>query len=162
MKKDLKRRDFLNTCFKAGVTCCALTYAAKLPGQEGVFRQETKPDPKSLAYCGYRCTQECPLKKASGENNTEQKKKAYEAFNFKGKYGVDFDPEKIFCYGCKPKDKPLGIIVNACTVRKCVISKGYDCCIQCSGLTACDKELWTSFPNLKKAVIGIQKKYLEG
>jgi len=28
-----------------------------------------------------------------------------------------------FCFGCKPKDKPLGINVKACTVRICAMKK---------------------------------------
>lgn len=61
-------------------------------------------------------------------------------------FNVDFDPARVFCYGCKPKDKPLSINVNACTVRKCAIEKGIDCCIECTGLTACEKELWKNYP----------------
>lgn len=159
MKKDLKRRDFINTCFKAGITCCALTYGTRLTGQEAAPVQNAKPDPKSLDYCGYICPKDCPLRKATDENTVELKKKAYDTFEFRKKYGVEFDPEKVFCNGCKVKDKPLSINVSSCTVRSCVIAKGYDCCIQCDGLTKCDKELWTSFPDFRKAVIELQKKY---
>jgi hypothetical protein len=159
MKRDFKRRDFINTCFKAGITCCAVTCGAKLSGNEKVFRQDVKPDPKSLNYCGYKCPQDCPLLKGTAENNIELKKKAYEDFKFKEKYSMEFDPEKVFCYGCKIQDKPLSVPVKACTVRSCVIAKGYDCCIQCDGLIQCDKELWKSFPEFKKNVIEMQKKY---
>ena len=161
MKTDLKRRDFINTCFKAGITCCALSYAPGLTGQSNVSKQDVKPDPKSLNYCGYKCTPECPLYKATIENNTELKKKAYDTFKYKEKFNIEFDPVKVFCYGCKVKDKPLGLAVSSCTVRKCAIAKGYECCIQCDGLAKCDKELWTSFPKFKEAVIGMQKKYRE-
>jgi hypothetical protein len=159
MKTELKRRDFISTCFKAGVTCCALTYGTALTAQDTVKKQDVKPDPKSLNYCGYKCPSECPLYKATLENNTELKKKAYEDFKFKEKFGVEFDPEKVFCFGCKLKDKPLSINVKACTVRKCAIAKGYECCIQCNDLTGCNKELWVSFPKFKEAVIVMQKKY---
>jgi hypothetical protein len=159
MKRNLKRRDFINTCFKAGITCCALTYGTKLQGHDTIVRQEVKPDPKSLNYCGYKCSQECILLKATTENNAELKKKAYDVFKFKEKYGLEFDPEKVFCYGCKLKDKPVSIPVKSCTVRSCVIEKGYDCCIQCNDLITCDKELWTSFPKFKETVIEMQKKY---
>lgn len=154
MKKELKRRDFINTCFKAGVTCCALSYSTTLTGQD------VKPDPANLEYCGYKCPPDCPLKKGTLENNTELKKKAYEAFEFKKKYNIEFDPEKVFCYGCKiSRDKPLSMPVKACTVRKCVIEKGKESCIQCDGLTTCDKELWVKFPKFKETVIEMQKKY---
>ena len=159
MKTELKRRDFDTRCFKAGVACCALSYGNMITGQDPVKQQEGKPDPKNLEYCGYKCPSDCPLKQATAENNTELKKKAYEDFKFKEKYNVDFDPEKVFCYGCKVTDKPLSIPVKSCTVRKCAIDKGYECCIECKGLAACDKELWKSFPQLKVKVIEMQKKY---
>jgi hypothetical protein len=159
MRTEFKRREFITTCFKAGVTCCALTCGTALTAQDPEKKQEVKPDPKSLNYCGYKCSAECPLYKATLENNIELKKKAYEDFKFKEKFGVDFDPDKVFCYGCKLKDKPLSINVKSCTVRKCAIDKGYECCIQCEGLTRCDKELWSSFPKFKEAVIEMQKKY---
>jgi hypothetical protein len=162
MKRDLKRRDFINTCFKAGLTCCALSYGTGLTGQGIFMDQDVKPDPKNLEYCGYKCPADCPLKKGTLENNTELKKKAYTDFKFKEKYGIEFDPEKVFCYGCKVKDKPLSLPVKSCTVRSCVIAKGLDCCIQCDGLAKCDKELWTSFPQFKETVINMQKKYRAG
>jgi hypothetical protein len=159
MKRDLKRRDFVNTCFKAGITCCSIAYGTNLAGHDKAFSQDAKPDPKSLNYCGYKCPADCPLLKGTAENNVELKKKGYEAFKFKEKYGMEFDPEKVFCYGCKIADKPMSVPVKACTVRSCVIEKGSDCCIQCDGLAKCDKELWKSFPEFKKQVMDMQKKY---
>jgi hypothetical protein len=159
MKTEFKRRDFIATCAKAGVTCCAFSYGTILTGQAPATKQDVKPDPKSLEYCGYKCPADCPLKKGTLENNVELKKKAYADFKFKEKYGIEFDPDKVFCFGCKIKDKPLSMPVKACTVRKCVIDKGYDCCIQCEGLAKCDKELWTTFPKFRENVIELQKKY---
>jgi hypothetical protein len=159
MKTELKRRDFITTCVKAGVTCCALSYGATLPAKDPAKGQDKKPDPKNLEYCGYKCPAECPLKKGTLENNIELKKKAYADFKFKEKYGIEFDPEKVFCYGCKIKDKPLSMTVSSCTVRKCVIEKGYECCIECEGLATCDKELWTNFPKFRNNVLEMQKKY---
>jgi hypothetical protein len=159
MKTELKRRDFISTCFKAGVTCCALSYGTKLAGMNTSINQDVKPDPKNLEYCGYKCPPDCPLKKGTLENNIELKKQAYSDFKFKEKYNIDFDPEKVFCHGCKIKDKPLSLPVKSCTVRKCVIDKGYDACIQCNELAGCDKELWKNFPKFKEAVVEMQKKY---
>jgi len=160
MKKELKRREFINSCFRAGVACCALSYGTQLAGQDPANKQDAKPDPKSLEYCGYNCPADCPLKKATLENNLELKKKAYADFEFKTKYGIEFDPEKVFCYGCKSAgNKPVSMPVNACTVRKCVMGKKLECCIQCDTLAKCDKELWTRFPKFKESVLEMQKKY---
>jgi len=154
MKTEFKRRDFISTCFKAGAACCAVAYCPALAAQDG------KPDPKNHEYCGYKCPADCTLKKATLENNVELKKKAYAEFKFKEKYNVDFDPDKVFCYGCKSAgNKPVSIPVNACTVRKCVMEKKYDACIQCPDLAKCDKELWSRFPKFRDQVIEMQKKY---
>lgn len=158
MKTEIKRRDFVTKCFKAGVTGCALLYGNSILTQDPVT-QVKKADLKNLTYCGFKCTAECTLYKATIENNTELKKKAYEEFKMKEKYNIEFDQENVFCYGCKPKDKPLSINVSACTVRKCVTEKGYECCIECNGLSSCDKELWKSFPQFKEKVIDMQKRY---
>ena len=156
MKTDIKRREFLGKCLKAGVAGCALVYANPLMAKDPE-QQVQKPDLKSLTYCGFKCTNECTLYKATIENNPELRKKAYEEFKWKEKFNVDYDPDKVFCWGCKPKDKPLSINVSACTVRKCAIEKKYDGCIQCNGLAACDKELWKNFPKFKASVLEMQK-----
>jgi hypothetical protein len=158
MKTELKRRDFLSTCLKAGVSCCLLISGTTMIAQDDKKKKE-KPNPKKLNYCGYKCSAECPLYKGTIENNTELKKKAYEDFKMKEKFGVEFDPEKIFCWGCKITGKPLSINVKACTVRSCAIAKGYDCCIECDGLTDCNKELWINFPKFKEKIIEMQKTY---
>lgn len=154
MKPDLKRREFLTHCLKAGVSSCALMYSPQIFAQT-----EGKPDPKKLNFCGYTCSLECTMYKGTVENNIELKQKAYKDFKIKEKFGIDFDPDKVFCWGCKVEDKPISTAVKSCTVRKCVIEKGYDCCIQCAGLSACDKELWSNFPQFKNKVIEMQKKY---
>ena len=159
MKTELKRRDFVTRCFKAGVAGCALVYGNSLLAQDPVKQQLKKADLKSLTYCGFKCTNQCTIYRATIENSLELKKKAYEEFKWKEKFGVDFDADKVFCYGCKPQDKPLSINVNVCTVRKCAIEKGIDCCIECKGLTACDKELWKRFPQFKENVIKMQNNY---
>jgi hypothetical protein len=162
MKNKLKRRDFVTKCIRAGATCCALVYGCPVLAGEPGGKQDQKPDPASLTYCGFKCTPECILYKASVNNDSALKKKAYEEFNIKERYGVDFDADKIFCFGCKEKDKPSGVVITGCTVRKCSIEKGYECCIQCDGLTDCDKDLWKSFPQFKQKVIGMQKAYQAG
>lgn len=159
MKKEFKRRDFLNTCYQGGLACCGLLLS------QGMFAgsflgDDEKPDPKKFNYCGYQCPADCKVKKATLENDTALKKQAYTDWRIKEKYGFEFDAETMFCYGCKAEGKPLGVIVKNCSVRSCAISKNYDCCIECKDLPACDKEIWKTFPQFKEHMITLQKKYL--
>jgi hypothetical protein len=161
MKPELKRRDFLKKTFQAGIISCALLNSHKLNGMNKLFAPAIdKPDPKKLNYCGYICPEDCKFLRATVENNIEKKKEAYKIWKIKEKFGIEFDPDKIFCWGCKIKDKPLGIAVDHCTVRNCAISKNHECCIECNELPDCKKELWDNFPDFKKTVIEMQKKYL--
>ncbi|MCF8358387.1 MAG: DUF3795 domain-containing protein, partial [Prolixibacteraceae bacterium] len=52
------------------------------------------------------------------------------------------------------------VVVEKCTVRKCVIEKGMDSCIECSELKTCKEDLWERFPEFYKVVIQMQEKYL--
>ena len=92
----------------------------------------------------------------------ELKKEAYISWQIKERFGIEFEPEKIFCYGCKAKGKPEGIVLTNCTVRSCVISKKLDCCIECNNLSECVEELWIRYPEFKTYVIELQEKYLKG
>jgi hypothetical protein len=161
MSKNLKRREFLIRGSCAGLACCAFMMGAKgLSFSHMLFPAKDDPiDPNVLNYCGYQCPSDCKFLQASLKNDIELKKEAYKLWKIKEKYNVDFDPEVIFCYGCKNKEKPEGIVTSRCTVRKCAISKGFECCIECPELTGCNKELWSQFPDFKLQVIEMQKKY---
>jgi hypothetical protein len=162
MKTELKRREFILKGCQAGIACCALLHGARLNAAAsfGKMRDDDIPDPKKLNYCGYTCPDECKMKKATLENDVALKQEAYTDWRIEKKYGIAFDPEKVFCYGCKTSGQPLGLVVEKCTVRNCAIAKSYDCCIQCDQLSACDKEIWETFPEFHKMVIEMQKKYL--
>lgn len=163
MKAKLNRRDFFTKSAKAGVAGCALLMGMKLSAMEeeiGILMGDEPPDPKKLNYCGYKCPEDCPFKKATLENDEELKKECYKNWGLKERFDVEFDPETMFCYGCKTEDKPLGFVVKTCSVRNCAIKKGYDCCIECDALKSCDKDLWTRFPDFYKAVKEMQQKYL--
>ena len=139
-----------------GILLCPWKINAYMPGTGD---DDQKPDPGKLNYCGYICPEDCPFLKGTLENNVDLKKQAYEQWKIKERFGVDFEEDKIFCYGCKADGKPEGIILKHCTVRGCAIEKGYDCCIECTGLVDCDKDLWTRFPDFKVYMIDLQKKY---
>lgn len=144
----------------AGLSGCALLAGANLYGIDNLkLFSGVKPDPKKLNYCGYMCPPECKMKKATLENNTELKKEAYVEWRIEKKYGIAFDPDKVSCYGCKVEPDKVGLVAEKCAVRSCAIEKGYDCCIECDGLAACDKEVWQTFPGFHKTVIEMQKVY---
>ncbi len=161
MKTNQSRREFLTKSSRIGLVCGALACCPKMFSFGSMFQEGEIPDPKKLNYCGYTCPADCPMKKATLENNVELKKEAYRNWQIEEKYGIAFDPDKIFCYGCKTDKESLGVVVEKCTVRSCAIAKGYDCCIECNDLAACDKEIWKTFPDFHNAVIEMQKKYKE-
>lgn len=154
MTNQINRRKFAATTAVAG---CALL----LSGFKGFAHlQNQVPDPKKLNYCGYTCPKDCVFLEASVKNDVELKKKAYETWEMKERFGVaEFDAEKIFCFGCKTTDKPVGIRLKKCDVRNCAIDKKLDSCIECKELSACEKDLWKKFPDFKKAVIKMQNDY---
>ena len=161
MPKQIKRREFLIKGSCAGIAGCALLMSAKAsPFGKLLTMAEDEPiDPKRLNYCGYTCPSDCKFLIASVKNDPELKKEAYTIWKIKEKYNIDFDPETIFCYGCKNTEKPEGVVLKNCTVRKCALSKGLNCCIECSELSGCTKELWSQFPDFRQYVIELQKKY---
>jgi hypothetical protein len=81
------------------------------------------PDPKKLNYCGYTCPADSKMKKATLENDVALKKEAYKDWRIEEKYGIAFDPDKVFYYGCKTPDKPVGLVVEKCSVRNCAREK---------------------------------------
>jgi len=163
MKTKLHRREFLTKCSIAGLTGCGLLMSSKLSAFDhfAEYAKGEKIDPKKLMYCGYTCPEDCQFLKASLENDVEMKKEAYTLWKIKERFDIEFDPEKIFCFGCKTEGKPEGVVLVNCTVRSCVIEKELDCCIECLELVDCDKDLWSRFPDFKKHVIALQKQYFE-
>jgi hypothetical protein len=160
--KHVDRRIFLKYGTIAGVSGCAFILASKfntLQAFNHLPDGKDVPDPQKLDYCGYTCPADCKFLKATTENNLELKKEAYNTWKVKERYGVDFDPEKIFCWGCKTPDKPEGVVINGCQVRKCAIEKGHQACIQCDNLSVCDKDLWKNFPEFYNHVKEMQKTY---
>jgi hypothetical protein len=164
MKSRQSRRRFLEHCAKYGGACCALlAWNRPLPAEGGPqekMDQEKKPiDLKELAYCGIPCVQVCELYKATRDNDVKTKKLVYEKWEWKKKFGIEFDPDKVFCYTCKPGDKPKKVGMDACTVRNCATANDMESCVQCEDLAACDKELWKSWPAMHADVRKLQARY---
>lgn len=159
LSQNQSRREFFLKTSKIGLTCGLFSLCAHncLGGQE----EETKPipDPKKLNYCGYSCPPDCFMKQAGLSDDIEMKKKAYEIWDLKNRYGLDFDPDQILCNGCKTDEKELGMAVSNCAIRKCAIEKKIDCCIECDELATCGLSNWKIFPDFYKSVIEMQKRY---
>ncbi len=161
------RRRFLKDGAKMGGACDALLGCrGLLPAGEimsAMLGQEAKPlDLKVLSYCGIPktyCERQCQLFKATRDNDEKLKKTVYDQWDMKKKFGIEYDPAKIYCYGCKPGDKPLKVGMAECPVRACPLANGLESCIQCLGLEACDKSFWKEWPNAFALAKNLQARY---
>lgn len=160
MKDQLPRRVFLKT---GALACCTLFLDANVSAVNCISAAgNTVPDPSKMNYCGHKCPEDCKFLEASVKNDPVLKKEAYEIWEMKERFGVEkFEADKIFCFGCKNKEKPAGIRLQKCDVRVCAISKNYEACIECDSLSTCDKDLWKKFPEFHQSVIKLQLAYLE-
>jgi len=165
MKSQLKRREFFKTCAQGCIACCAILATPNLFSMDHglpFLPPGEKPDPKKLNYCGYTCPPDCPFKEATLKDDLELKKKSWENWKIKERYGKDFDEKTAYCYGCKDETHPPGAVMENCTVRSCTISKGLNCCIECNELPSCEKDLWKRFPEFYEEVKKLQQQYLTG
>ena len=108
-------------------------------------------------YCGFNCTNECPWLIASLQNDTAAMRKQAEQWSKTNQKPIIPDGE-MFCFGCKPIDRPKGHIIKTCDVRKCAVEKNLQSCIECDNLKSCDKDLWKRFPKFHTSIIEKQKK----
>ncbi len=167
MASDVNRREFLKHCSHAGVGCTLLLCPALSLADEDTAQtpspEEIKAalNPENLTYCGYRCGEHCDLYRATQTNDSVLKRKAFDEQNWEKLYGTEFDPEKVFCYGCKNEEQPASVAMKFCTVRDCSIDRKLASCIQCQQLDKCEKDLWTRFPEHKEYVLKMQAMYVE-
>ena len=166
MKKTQNRREFLVRCTRVGGACCALLACGRPAFSQEAAGGKTgsaKPlDLKVLSFCGVPkayCESQCELFRATRDNDAKLKKTVYDQWEMKKKFGVDFDPDKIFCYGCKPGDKPLKVGMAECPVRACPMANGLESCVQCLDLAACDKAFWKEWPIAFAAAKTLQARY---
>lgn len=157
MKTDLSRRSFISQGSRACISCCLMMRGSRLMATAGP--DKNIPDPKELTYCGYKCTPECPLLKATLDNDIDLKRKTFEEWGIEDKHGIEFDAEVYFCHGCKNEDQPKGFPVQHCSIIPCAQGKGFDCCIQCKELSECSQVLWETYPDHRKYVLDLQKTY---
>ncbi|MBN2011684.1 DUF3795 domain-containing protein [candidate division KSB1 bacterium] len=160
MRTTTNRREFLKNCSALGFGCAACMCLPEMAAEEETDQKKQAPDPKKFEYCGYKCPDDCEMRKATSGTD-EEKKVVFEKWGWAKKFGVEFDPKLVFCYTCKNEDKPKNLPIQKCEVRACAIDRKLDSCIQCKQLEPCEKPLWTRYPEFKKQVLTMQKEYVE-
>jgi hypothetical protein len=156
MTDSKSRREFLKDVSKFGCGCALFMASGRLMSDE-----KEKIDLKKLNYCGYTCPEDCKMYRAGKTGDLALKKEAFKVWKIKERYGIEFDPDIVFCHRCKTLDKPLGIAIKKCTVRACAIEKKMESCVACSELKDCDKDLWKRFPTFYEAVKKMQVQYFK-
>jgi hypothetical protein len=162
MNQKQSRRNFLEQCAKCGGACCALLALGPISKAQETGPAQKPIDVTALSYCGIPpayCEKLCELFKATRENDVELKKAVYEKWEMAKRFGIQFEADKIFCYGCKPGDKPLKVGMAECEVRTCPISHGLESCVQCGGLASCGKDFWKQWPVAYGQIKQIQARY---
>ena len=154
MKNDT-RRSFLkhSAAIGTGITLGAIGLA----GCYGKKHQSTKEqrlktdaiDFSHVSYCCFDCHQQCPLYKATINNDDNVKIETAKEWGDFDKPG--FKLEEYYCYGCKDQ-KSRGIPCNSCKVKECAVKKGLATCAQCGDFESCDQELWKLFPQMRDDV----------
>jgi len=92
-----------------------------------LIKIKKKPNPKSVAMCGYKCDL-CKAYAKNIEKNDERIKLSavWAKYN-----NLDISPEDIYCDGCRSKKKNAKLIDDHCPLRKCVALKNLNSCIDC-------------------------------
>ena len=159
MHLPLPRREFLKLLSQFGAACACGGMAVRLAADQAKPGGPKLPDLKTRAYCGLICDDSCPLFKATRTNDAAAKQKVYTEWKWKEKSGIEFNPDQVFCYGCKAPGKPENIPHSRCTVLKCSAARGFDSCVQCRKLADCDKDLWKNYPDFHQQMIKLQQMY---
>jgi hypothetical protein len=163
MLSPLPRREFLKLLSQLGVACACGAAAVRLAAEEVKTNEPAAakklPELKTRAYCGLVCGDWCELFRATKADDPAAKRAVYAKWKWKEKFGVEFDPSQVFCYGCKAAGRPVNIAHSRCTVLKCSVERGLESCLQCKQLAECDKELWKNYPEFRKKMVELQQAY---
>lgn len=88
---------------------------------------------KLVSCCGLNCLN-CEARIATVKDDDNLRK--ITADKWKVMYNANLTPEMINCTGCREEGAKFSHCFN-CEIRKCVRSKGYDTCADCSELLNC-------------------------
>jgi hypothetical protein len=150
------RRDFLGTAACTGSCMLLACFTARTLGADATADAKKTYDFDKLTYCCFECDRtQCPLLEASLSNDLEAKKK--QAAVWREKFGREFSPEEVFCFGCKVEPARQGFAVKHCDARQCVIDKKLISCAHCPELKDCARKLWANYPKFREHVLAIQK-----
>jgi hypothetical protein len=143
---DRNRRDLLRTgaCTglalafgSAGLSCCPQR-SQKEPAAAGLAAGGAPSDWAMIAYCCLECDK-CDVYIATQKNDDALRAKVAAEWKM--------DAEKLHCDGCKSDNALFN-----CEAKKCAVAKGLPTCAHCRDFSACDKEIWTKWPQLKEKV----------
>ena len=112
----------------SGLSCCprcvSESQAARLTDDEFAM----------FGYCCVECNK-CDAYIATRNNDDELKAKVAKQWKMKA--------EEIVCDGCK-SDRAL----FNCEAKKCAVKRSLPTCAHCGDFASCDKEIWTTSPDL--------------
>ncbi|HEY4788721.1 MAG TPA: DUF3795 domain-containing protein [Bacteroidales bacterium] len=106
---------------------------------------------KLIACCGLNCAA-CDARIATVTNDNELRTKTAEKWG--AQFNAPLTPEMINCTGCREPGAKFSHCAQ-CEIRKCVQSKGFQTCADCSKLENCDlvknilQYVPEALPNLK-------------
>jgi hypothetical protein len=89
-----------------------------------------------IACCGLDC-EKCEARLATINNDDTLRKKVAKEWSELNK--VEITPQMINCTGCRIEGAKTPFCQSLCPIRKCVNSKGYETCGNCSEMEHCDK-----------------------
>lgn len=89
-----------------------------------------------IACCGLDC-EKCEARLASINNDDSLREKVAREWSELNK--VEITPQMINCTGCRIEGAKTPFCQSLCPIRKCVSSKGYETCGNCSEMEHCDK-----------------------
>lgn len=92
-----------------------------------LIKIKRKPNEKAITMCGYRCD----LCKAYVKNIRKEDLRAELSHVWKKYYDLDIPKDKIYCDGCRAKAKTAKLLDDSCPVRKCVLDKKLNSCVDC-------------------------------
>ena len=94
---------------------------------EQTYNEIEKQEENTLTMCGYCCA----LCKAFAPNIHRKDERAQLSMMWKKYYDLAYEPDAIYCEGCRCKKPEAKRIDMNCPVRKCVMEKKLEHCGAC-------------------------------